>query len=97
MLSSPRIYRVVPDGPVVEAPAPIAVVVAMPWVMSEPSDVEGFAVAWTRTAVQVEWSWQGSPRRDWVAASHVRRPGQPPRPPSPGDGPPRLDTRRSRW
>lgn len=95
MPSVPRIFAVVPHGRVVRPEQGIRVVVAMPWVVRPPSDVEAVAVAWTATAVEVEWLYQGEPRRDWVPADTVRRPGEPPRPPA--DRLPRSPRRGSRW
>jgi hypothetical protein len=96
MMALPRIYRTVPHGPVTAADAPIAVIVTLRWMTSEPTEVLAAAVAWTRTEVQVEWTFHGQVRRDWLDASDVRRHGRPgtERPDQTPSSPPRWDTRR---
>jgi len=100
--SMPRIYRSTPQGPVTQAPEPIAVIVTLRWMTSEPTDVLALALAWTRTEVQVEWQFDGHPRQDWIDAADVRRRGQPRSDAgreNPATRPPRgLDTRHPpRW
>ena len=96
----PRIYRASPQGPTTTARQPIAVVVTLRWMISEPTEVLAFAVAWTSTEVEAEWEFQGHVRRDWFDAADVRRAGVgTPRPSTerlgqPSSRPPRLDTRR---
>jgi hypothetical protein len=102
MPAMPRIYRSTPHGPITTAATPIAVIVTLRWMTSEPTDVLAQAVAWTRTEVQVEWQFEGRPRQDWIDAADVRRHGharpQPEAPAEPSTRPPRLDTRRRpRW
>jgi len=92
----PRIYRASPQGPITTASSPIAVIVTLRWMISEPTEVLAAAVAWTSAEVQVEWHFQGDLRCDWVDAVDVRRLGAP-RPTEDSERstarPPRIDTR----
>ena len=36
-------------------------------------EVEALAIAWTRDAVEVVWSWHGEQQADWIEAKYVRR------------------------
>jgi hypothetical protein len=94
----PRIYRARPQGPVTTADPPIDVIATLHWTTSDPTDTPARAIAWTRTEVQVEWQFNDQPRRDWIEAGNVRRPGQPlAQTPPTGrtrNGFPHLDTRR---
>jgi hypothetical protein len=99
MSAVPRIYRATPQGTVTTADPPIDIVAVLHWMTTpEPSETPALAVAWTRTEVQIEWQFNGQPRRDWIDAEHVRRHGEPrPTTPPPHRLPshlPHLDTRR---
>jgi hypothetical protein len=74
MPRAPRILRTAPSGRVVRAREPIPVVVRIRWHRGEVSDVRALAVAWTDTAVEIDWTTPtGDRRTDWVPAADVRR------------------------
>jgi hypothetical protein len=69
----PRIRRTEPIGHVTRTADPIPVVLTLHWHTGEDSQVDGWAVAWTSSSVEVRWDFQGSPRTDWVAVGDVGR------------------------
>src|SRR5206468_5982526 len=69
----PRIRRGHPSTQVIHAPQPQPIKVTMIWHDGPQRDYDAWAVAWTRSEVEVQWTTpQGEIRRDWVAASQVR-------------------------
>jgi len=70
----PRVRHVLPQGPVIAASAPMAVVVLITWHDGRSTTEDATAVAWTRGEVLVEWTtpW-GVPHLVWVRAEHVSR------------------------
>jgi hypothetical protein len=75
MPSVPRIRRaVVNEAEVYRPTAPVPVIASLHWgVSGMTQEVEGLVTAWTRSAVELRWEWQGQRRTDWVEARCVRR------------------------
>jgi hypothetical protein len=75
MPSVPRIRRaVVNEAEVYRPAAPVAVIASLHWGgWGMTQEVEGLATAWTRSAVELSWVWQGEHRRDWIEARCVKR------------------------
>ena len=95
----PRIQRTLPNGPVTQAPEPIAVIATIRWHGGHTSEEQALALAWTRTEVEVRWTdpW-GADHEDWVPAEDVRRPGVDHSAPSEArQDSPRSTGRKQRW
>jgi len=78
MPSVPRIRRaVVKEAEIYRPTAAVPVIASLQWGGSGlTEEVEGLATAWTSSAVELQWSWQGERRTDWVQARCIkRRPG----------------------
>ncbi len=79
MPAIPRIRRS-PFDPdeVFRTDKPIPVIAGLRWNTKngwgEPRDVEALALAWTPTAVEIQWTYEDQIRLDWIDANEVRRP-----------------------
>ncbi len=75
MTSAPRIVRAAPKGPVSTPAEGIPVNVLIRWYSGEEVLIPALAVAWTKDAVEIQWSAaELGMRRDWVPAEDVSRP-----------------------
>jgi hypothetical protein len=76
MAQVPRIRRAEPlgdvSGPRDDVGIPVAV--RLVWHDGATTEIDALAVAWTATAVEIEWTtpWQDT-RRDWIRADQVSR------------------------
>ena len=75
MASVPRIRRaVVVEAEIYRPTAAVPVIASLHWGGSGMTQqVEGLATAWTRSAVELSWEWQGERRTDWVEARCIKR------------------------
>lgn len=70
----PRLVRAEPEGDVIEAPEPIAVIACLHWHDGGVDYVPALATAWTRKAVEVSWDHGVAGRQSaWIKASDVQR------------------------
>ena len=78
MPAVPRIRRATFDrDEVFITDRPIPVIAALRWYAGkhwgEPKDTEAIAIAWTPSAVQIEWTYNDVVFTDWIDAADVRR------------------------
>lgn len=78
MSAVPRIRRATYDpDEVFRTDNPIPVIAALRWYAGkhwgEPRDTEALAVAWTPSAVEIEWTYNDQTFLDWIDAEDVRR------------------------
>ena len=75
MSTSVRIVRAVPHGPVTHSYEPVPVIATVHWYHGKIVEMDATALAWTQTAVQIEWRSHLGLRTDWLPVGHIRDPG----------------------